>query len=67
MGTFTPVPGAMVTVNGEVPFTPLTAALTVVAPEAEAVARPDELMAATAELAIDHVAVDVTFAVVPLL
>jgi hypothetical protein len=48
-----------------VPVMPLKDAVTVVAPEATPVATPDELMVATAELALDHCAVAVTFCLEP--
>jgi hypothetical protein len=64
MGMLTPVPAAMVTVNGAFPLTPFNAAVTVVDPEATAVAIPDPSIVATAVFATAHDAVEVTFAVV---
>jgi hypothetical protein len=66
MGMLTPLAGAMVTLNGACELTPSNKALTFVAPEAFAVASPEELMDATAELATVHVAEELTLAVVPL-
>ena len=56
-----------VTVSAAMPLTPLSVAVKVVEPAAAAVARPAALMLATAAFDELHVAVDVTFCVVPLL
>jgi hypothetical protein len=58
---------AEVTARAAVPLTPLSAAVMVVDPAATAVARPDALMVAVVVLELVHVAVEVTFAVEPLL
>ena len=58
---------AAVTVNAAVPLTPLIVAVTVLDPVATPVASPAELMVAAAVLELAQVALEVTFAVVPLL
>jgi hypothetical protein len=63
MGMLAPVPGAIVTMNGAFPLTPFNAAVTVVDPEATAVASPELSIVATEVFATVHAAVDVTFAV----
>ena len=59
--------GAAVTVRVVAPVTPLRPAVMVEVPGATAVARPLELMVAVAVVDEVQVAVEVTFAVVPLL
>jgi hypothetical protein len=54
----------MVTLNGTFPLTPFNAAVTLVDPDATAVASPELSIVATAGLATVHDAVEVTFAVV---
>jgi hypothetical protein len=61
----TPVLDAMVTVSEAFPLTPFCVAVTVVDPVPVAVASPDELIVATAVLALAQVDVVVTFAVEP--
>jgi hypothetical protein len=52
-----------VTVNGVVPVTPLSKAVTLVGPALTPVAKPLELMVAIAVLAIAQLAVELMFAV----
>jgi hypothetical protein len=54
-----------VTASSAVPLTPFNEAVIVVDPAATAVARPAALMVACPVLELDHVAVEVTFAVEP--
>jgi hypothetical protein len=58
---------AAVTANAPVPLTPLIVAVTVLDPPAIPVATPAGLMVAAAVLELVQVALDVTFAVEPLL
>ena len=61
------VPVAFVTLSAVVPVMPLSEALTLVEPPAAPVAKPPEFIVATVVLAVVQVAVEVTFAVEPLL
>jgi hypothetical protein len=62
---FTPVPAAIVTLNATFPVIPLSEAVTEVAPDATAVASPEELIVATDGFETAHAAVEVMFAVEP--
>jgi hypothetical protein len=65
VGIFTPVPTAIVTLAATLPVTPLSAAMTELVPDATPVASPVGLIVATDVFPVDHVAVEVMFAVEP--